>query len=162
DAGGAGGGAGGLRRRGPAGDARSLLPRPGGDADPRVPRARGRGRRRGDGRGRGSRAGGGVGGGGRGGGRGGGAGGRRGGAAGAGAAAAAAGRKLTFSEQHEWERIEGRITEAEAKLAALEAECARPDVVADAARLVELDAAMAVVRGDVDRLYARWAELEGK
>jgi ATP-binding cassette subfamily F protein uup len=83
------------------------------------------------------------------------------------AAPAAAGapparKKLTFTEQHEWDRIEAQISGAEAKLAALEAECARPEVAVDGARLVALDAEMTAARTVIDALYARWAELEAK
>jgi ATP-binding cassette subfamily F protein uup len=71
-------------------------------------------------------------------------------------------RKLTFTEQHEYDRIEARITEAEARLAALDAECARPEVASDAARLVTLMEEIAAARAAVDALYERWAELEAK
>ena len=56
--------------------------------------------------------------------------------------------------------MEPRIAEAESHLAALEAEIQRPDVVSDAARLVVLDGDIAAARAEIDRLYARWAELE--
>jgi ATP-binding cassette subfamily F protein uup len=69
-------------------------------------------------------------------------------------------KKLGFKDQREWDTIEGRITEAEARLAALEAELQRPEVATDAVRLVALDGEIAAARADVDRLYARWAELE--
>ena len=49
---------------------------------------------------------------------------------------------------------------AEAKLQALEAECARPDVVYDAARLVALGSEITATRAEIERLYARWGELE--
>ena len=45
-------------------------------------------------------------------------------------------------------------------MAALEAEAKRPEVVSDHARLVALDAETTAARVEVDRLYARWAELE--
>jgi ABC transport system ATP-binding/permease protein len=81
-------------------------------------------------------------------------------------AAAAAGatprKKLTFTERHELERIEGLISAVDARLAALEAECARPEVAVDSARLVALDADITTARAESDRLYARWAELEAK
>jgi ATP-binding cassette subfamily F protein uup len=77
-------------------------------------------------------------------------------------AAAPAKKKLTFSEQHEYDRIEARITDAEAKLAVLDAECARPEVASDAARLVTLMEEIAAARAAVDVLYERWAELEAK
>jgi ATP-binding cassette subfamily F protein uup len=69
-------------------------------------------------------------------------------------------KKLSYNLQREWDAIEARITEAEARVGALEADLQRPDVVSDAARLVELDAQLASARAEVDRLYARWAELE--
>ena len=47
-------------------------------------------------------------------------------------------RKLGFREQREWSTIEGLITEAEKRASALEAECTRPEVAVDAARLVTL------------------------
>jgi ATP-binding cassette subfamily F protein uup len=69
-------------------------------------------------------------------------------------------KKLGYQLQREWDGIEGRIAEAEAQLAAFEAEAQRPDVVSNHARLVELDAQATAARAEVDRLYARWAELE--
>jgi len=36
------------------------------------------------------------------------------------------------------------------------------EVAIDGARLVALDADMTAARGEIDRLYARWAELEAK
>jgi ABC transport system ATP-binding/permease protein len=76
------------------------------------------------------------------------------------APAPAARKKPSYNLQREWDGIEARITEAEAKLVALEAEAQRPDVVSDHARLVALDAETTAARAEVDRLYARWAELE--
>jgi ATP-binding cassette subfamily F protein uup len=69
-------------------------------------------------------------------------------------------KKLSFKDQRDFDTIEARITAAEERLRALEAECALPEVVSNAARLVVLDAEMATTRGEIDRLYARWAELE--
>jgi ATP-binding cassette subfamily F protein uup len=69
-------------------------------------------------------------------------------------------KKLSYNLQREWDGIEARIGEAEAKVAALEAEAKRPEVVSDHARLVALDAETTAARVEVDRLYARWAELE--
>jgi ATP-binding cassette subfamily F protein uup len=81
---------------------------------------------------------------------------------GGGAPAAAKRKKANFNDQHEWSTIEARILEAEAKVAALEAECARPEVAVDGARLVALDAELTAARAEVDRLYARWAELDSR
>ena len=68
--------------------------------------------------------------------------------------------KLSYNDQREWDAMESRIHEAETRLAALETEAQRPDVVSDAARLVALDGEMTAARAEIDRLYARWAELE--
>ena len=81
-------------------------------------------------------------------------------APGAAPAAAPPRKKLSYQLQREWDGMEGRIAEAEATLAALEAEAQSPEVVSNHARLVELDAQTTAARAEVDRLYARWAELE--
>jgi len=71
-------------------------------------------------------------------------------------------RKLGYREQREWDEMEARILDAEARLAAAHAKAADPGVATDhealSARLGELAAAHA----EVDSLYARWAELEAK
>jgi ATP-binding cassette subfamily F protein uup len=69
-------------------------------------------------------------------------------------------RKLSYIDQREWDGIETRIAEAEASLTALRAEQNSPEVVTNHSRLVELEAEIAVAQGEVDQLYARWAELE--
>jgi ATP-binding cassette subfamily F protein uup len=69
-------------------------------------------------------------------------------------------RKLSFKDQRDFDTIEARITLAEGKLAALEAESALPEVVSDGPRLLALAAEMSVARAEIDTLYARWAELE--
>jgi ABC transport system ATP-binding/permease protein len=69
-------------------------------------------------------------------------------------------KKLSFKDQRDFDTIESRILAAEEKLKSLEAECALPEVVSHAERLVVLDAEMATTRAEVDRLYARWAELD--
>ena len=69
-------------------------------------------------------------------------------------------RKLSYIDQREWDNIEARIAEAEARLAALRAEQDSPEVVTNHSRLVELENEIAAEQGEVNRLYARWAELE--
>jgi ATP-binding cassette subfamily F protein uup len=66
-------------------------------------------------------------------------------------------KKLSFNEQREWDGLEERILLEEAKLAALEAECAQPAVPEQLSSLAE---EMKRAREEIDALYARWAELE--
>jgi ATP-binding cassette subfamily F protein uup len=76
------------------------------------------------------------------------------------AGAPASKKKLSFKDQRDWDTIEGRITEAEARRTALEEEAGRPEVAVDAARLVALQAELTAAQLEIDALYARWAELE--
>ena len=49
---------------------------------------------------------------------------------------------------------------AETELADLETEANSPAVVSNASRALELHQAQETKRAEIDRLYARWAELE--
>jgi ATP-binding cassette subfamily F protein uup len=69
-------------------------------------------------------------------------------------------RKLGYREQREWEAIEASIVAAEEALEARRRSAEDPAIVSDAAALTERYAALAAARAEVDRLYARWAELE--
>jgi ATP-binding cassette subfamily F protein uup len=69
-------------------------------------------------------------------------------------------KKLSFKDQRDFETIEARIAAAEIKFADVESECSRPVVASDAKRLVALSAELETLRLEVERLYARWAELE--
>ncbi len=69
-------------------------------------------------------------------------------------------KRLSYKDQRDWETVEGRIATAEARLAALQAECVLPEVIVDGPRLIALDAQIAELRREVDGLYARWAALE--
>jgi ABC transport system ATP-binding/permease protein len=71
-------------------------------------------------------------------------------------------RKLSYKEQREYDGIEAAIAAAEATLAQAQAEAEDPAHASNAARLVELFAAVAARQSEVDRLYARWSELEAK
>lgn len=70
-------------------------------------------------------------------------------------------RKLTFKEAREFEAIEDTIAAVEARVAALEATLSDPSVFKErptevASLVAEFDAA----RAEVERLFARWAELD--
>jgi ATP-binding cassette subfamily F protein uup len=71
-------------------------------------------------------------------------------------------RKLGYGEQREYDAIEETLARAEAALAEATAESERPEHASDAGRLVELVAAVGTRQEEIDRLYARWAELEAK
>jgi ATP-binding cassette subfamily F protein uup len=70
-------------------------------------------------------------------------------------------RKLTFKEKQELEGIEAAISTAESKVATLQAELEDPTIYKTrAAEVPALVAALDAARTDVDRLYARWQELD--
>jgi ABC transport system ATP-binding/permease protein len=75
-------------------------------------------------------------------------------------AAPAPRKKLSFNQQREWDTIEARIAEAETKVKGLEAELQSPAIASNAARIIALADEVAVAQTEVDRLFARWAELE--
>ncbi len=58
--------------------------------------------------------------------------------------------------------MEGRILEAEEKLEACRQAAADPAVAADHQALAARIDALTAAQDEVDHLYARWAELEGK
>jgi ABC transport system ATP-binding/permease protein len=69
-------------------------------------------------------------------------------------------RKLSYKDQREYDTIEARIVEAEARLTALRTEQASPEVASHAGRLLELETAIAAAQFEVNALYQRWSELE--
>jgi ATP-binding cassette subfamily F protein uup len=69
-------------------------------------------------------------------------------------------RKLSYKDQRDFDTIEARIADAEARLAAMQAEQSSPEVASNAARLVELETAITTAQAEVDALYHRWSELE--
>ncbi len=68
-------------------------------------------------------------------------------------------RRLGYQAQRELEGMEAAIEAAEARRAAAEAELLRPEVYSDGRRAADAQAALAAASAEVDRLYARWAEL---
>jgi len=73
---------------------------------------------------------------------------------------APAAKRLGYREQREWEGMEAAIEAAEAERERLRAAAEDPAIVADGRALSERYAALAAADSEVERLYARWAELE--
>jgi ATP-binding cassette subfamily F protein uup len=71
-------------------------------------------------------------------------------------------KKLAYLEAREWERMEQKILEAEQTLEAARAAMQAPEVVSDGLALQQRFAEMQAAEAEVEKLYARWAELEGK
>jgi len=71
-------------------------------------------------------------------------------------------KRLTYKEQKEWEQMEAKILEGEDRLAAAQAAVEDPAVASDPKALQDRCAVLETARKDVERLYARWAELEEK
>ena len=71
-------------------------------------------------------------------------------------------KKLGYKEQREYDAIEETLARAEAALREARAESERPEHASDHAKLVAVLAAVDERQAEVDRLYARWAELEAK
>jgi ATP-binding cassette subfamily F protein uup len=71
-------------------------------------------------------------------------------------------KRLGYLEQREWEAMEDAILEAEATVERGRLAAEDPAIASDPAALQERYAALDAARAEVDRLYARWAELEAK
>jgi ATP-binding cassette subfamily F protein uup len=71
-------------------------------------------------------------------------------------------KRLSYKEQQEWEKMEGAILEAENRVAAAQAGVEDPAVATDPAALQERCNELEKARQGVEKLYARWAELEAK
>ncbi|MCM2316701.1 MAG: ABC-F family ATP-binding cassette domain-containing protein [Thermoanaerobaculia bacterium] len=71
-------------------------------------------------------------------------------------------KKLTYAEQKELAQMEATVLEAEARVASAKARAEAPSIASDAAELHRRWAALAAAQVEVDRLYARWSELEEK
>jgi ATP-binding cassette subfamily F protein uup len=65
-------------------------------------------------------------------------------------------------EAREFAAMEAKIAEAEGQLGVLRAALEDPAIASDAARLHDTYTQMEVAQELVDKLYARWAELEQK
>jgi ATP-binding cassette subfamily F protein uup len=71
-------------------------------------------------------------------------------------------KRLGYLEQREWSGMEQAIVDAEAALETCRRAAEDPAVASDPLALQKRFAALASARAEVDRLYARWAELEAK
>jgi ABC transport system ATP-binding/permease protein len=71
-------------------------------------------------------------------------------------------KRLSYLEQREWDAMEETLLMAEERLAQARRAAEDPSIAADASALQERFTALAAAQADVDRLYARWSELEGK
>jgi len=69
-------------------------------------------------------------------------------------------RKLSYLDQRERDGMEQKILAAEGVLAQAHSAAGDPAIASDAHRLQEAHAALEGAQAEVDRLYARWAELE--
>jgi ABC transport system ATP-binding/permease protein len=78
------------------------------------------------------------------------------------AAAVTAKKKLSYMEQREFETIEQRIADAERELQVRHDALTDPAIMSDGPRLHAASMEMEAAQKAIDRLYARWAELEGK
>jgi ABC transport system ATP-binding/permease protein len=72
------------------------------------------------------------------------------------------GKRLSYKEKREWEEMEVSIHAAEARVAACERALQDPAVASDAAALQARSRELHAAGAEVERLYARWAELEQK
>ena len=71
-------------------------------------------------------------------------------------------KKLSYLEAREYETIEQRVAHAEEVLQAKRTQLEDPAIVSDGPSLMTAHAEMEEAQGNVDTLYARWAELEKK
>jgi len=71
-------------------------------------------------------------------------------------------RRLSYLEQREWDGMEAAVLAAEEKVAQARRRAEDPSIAADAVALHERHLELDELRAVVDRLYARWAELDEK
>jgi len=71
-------------------------------------------------------------------------------------------KRLGYLEQREWDGMEQAIVDAEGALQVAQQAVDNPAIASDPVALQAGFAALEAARAEVDRLYARWAELEAK
>jgi ATP-binding cassette subfamily F protein uup len=71
-------------------------------------------------------------------------------------------KRLTWNEQRELEKMEATILAAETEVESLQSQVADPTVMANHVQLHEAYEKLAAAQHEVERLYARWADLESR
>ncbi|HYC59166.1 MAG TPA: ABC-F family ATP-binding cassette domain-containing protein [Thermoanaerobaculia bacterium] len=71
-------------------------------------------------------------------------------------------KRLSYIEQREFDAMEATVLAAEERLATAKQRAEDPSIAADANALQTRYAELSAAQAEVDRLYARWAELEAK
>src|SRR5436190_404697 len=71
-------------------------------------------------------------------------------------------KRLSYLEQREFDQMEAALLEAEERLSEAKRKAEDPLIATDAQALQQRYAELNAAQGAVDRLYARWAELEAK
>lgn len=69
-------------------------------------------------------------------------------------------KRLSYREREEWEAMEAAVLAAEKRMEESRKAASDPAISTDATLLHERHAALAAAEAEVERLYARWAELE--
>ncbi|MBX7143933.1 MAG: ABC-F family ATP-binding cassette domain-containing protein [Oligoflexia bacterium] len=69
---------------------------------------------------------------------------------------------LTFTEKHEYEKIERKISSKEAQLKEIEAQMNDPAIASSSEQLNAACQKLAPVQAEVDSFFARWSELKAK
>ncbi|MBO9667329.1 MAG: ABC-F family ATP-binding cassette domain-containing protein [Bdellovibrio sp.] len=78
------------------------------------------------------------------------------------AAASGKPKKLSFKEKFELENMEANIAALEEKLQAAQTQSVLPEVASNAKKVQELYTEIATLQAEIERLYERWSQLEGK
>ena len=71
-------------------------------------------------------------------------------------------KRFSYLEQREWDSMEDAVLTAEATMDACRRAAEDPAIASDPSALEARYAALEAARAEVDRLYARWAELEAR
>ena len=71
-------------------------------------------------------------------------------------------KKLSYMEQREWDAMESNIMNAESALALAQSKAHDPALSSNSVKLQEACRDVELAQSHIDKLYARWAELESK